>query len=138
MKANDGEFVNGRQRRSHHELFTNALADINPLSYRSGGKPPPRRSDIGFIVKHLPRAVDPETARHGKHNAPTQGGWPRETPQSHATDDETSACVNDSYGRSDRGIQKSVVAETDFALLLPWHSLAGALPRIERISKLGD
>src|SRR5262245_24846964 len=72
---------------------------VNPLSSRSGGKPPPRRSDIGFIVKHLPRAVDPETARHGKHNAPTQGGWPRETPQSHATDDETSACTNGSYGR---------------------------------------
>ena len=111
---------------------------VDPLSDRSGGKPPPRRSDIGFIVKHLPRAVDPETARHGKHNAPTQGGWPRETPQSHATDDETSACVNDSYGRSDQGFEKSVVAEADFALLNSWQSLAGTLPRTERMSKLID
>ena len=27
---------------------------------------PPRCSDVSFIVKHLPRAVDPETAVHGK------------------------------------------------------------------------
>ena len=48
---------------------------VNPLSDRSGGKPPPRCSDIGFIVKHLPRAVDPETARHGKHMLqPREGG----------------------------------------------------------------
>jgi len=41
---------------------------------------PPRCSDIGFIVKHLPRAVDPETALHGKPCAPTQGGWPTRNP----------------------------------------------------------
>jgi hypothetical protein len=52
---------------------------------------PPRCSDVSFIVKHLPRAVDPETALHSKPNAPTQGGWPREIPQFPATDDEASA-----------------------------------------------
>jgi len=30
---------------------------INPLSNRSGDVSPPRRSDIGFIVKHLPKRL---------------------------------------------------------------------------------
>jgi hypothetical protein len=48
---------------------------VNPLSNRSDGKPSPRRSDIGFIVKHLPLAVDPETACRGKHMLqPREGG----------------------------------------------------------------
>jgi hypothetical protein len=52
---------------------------------------PPRCSDVSFIVKHSLCAVDPETALHGKPFAPTQGGWSREIPQFHATDDEASA-----------------------------------------------
>src|SRR4051794_9214656 len=36
---------------------------------------PPRCSDVSFIVKHLPRAVDPETALHGKRMLqPREGG----------------------------------------------------------------
>ena len=54
---------------------------------------PPRCSDVSFIVKHSPCAVDPETALHGKPYAPTQGGWLREIPQFRASDDEASACV---------------------------------------------
>jgi hypothetical protein len=55
---------------------------------------PPRCSDVSFIVKHSPRAVDPETALHGKLYAPTQGGWSREIPQFRAADDEASAYVD--------------------------------------------
>jgi hypothetical protein len=36
---------------------------------------PPRCSDVSFIVKHLPRAVDPETALHSKRMLqPREGG----------------------------------------------------------------
>ena len=52
---------------------------------------PPRCSDIGFIVKRSPCAVDPETALHRKLYAPTQGGWPHEIPQFRAANDEASA-----------------------------------------------
>jgi hypothetical protein len=59
-----------------------SLSPTLPLLRKSAETPerrraPPRCSDVSFIVKHLPRAVDPETAMHGKPNAPTQGGWPR-------------------------------------------------------------
>ncbi len=59
---------------------------VSPSSQKSAETPerrpaPPRCSDIGFIVKHSPRAVDPETALPSEPYAPTQGGWPREIPQ---------------------------------------------------------
>ncbi len=66
----------------------------NPLRHRSGEPSPPRCSDVSFIVKHLPCAVDPETALHGKPYAPTQGGWTRKIPQFRAADDEASAYVD--------------------------------------------
>jgi hypothetical protein len=54
---------------------------------------PLRCSDVSFIVKHLPRAADPEAIARQAY-APTQGGWPHEIPQSRATDDEASAYID--------------------------------------------
>jgi hypothetical protein len=61
-----------------------SLSGLYPLRHRSGEPSPPRCSDVSFIVKHLPCAVDPETALHGKPYAPTQGGWTRESPATRA------------------------------------------------------
>lgn len=35
----------------------------------------PGAQTIGFIVKHLPCTVDPETALHSKRMLQPQGGW---------------------------------------------------------------
>src|SRR6476661_11071193 len=54
---------------------------------------PLRCSDVSFIVKHLPRAADPEAIARQAY-APTQGGWPHEIPQFRAADDEASAYID--------------------------------------------
>ena len=54
---------------------------------------PLRCSDVSFIVKHLPRAADPEAIARQAY-APTQGGWPHEIPQSREADDEASAYID--------------------------------------------
>ena len=101
MTIRVGEWERGRRGDAESQVLTDnrplslsptlPLFVKYPLRHRSGDCSPPRCSDVSFIVKHLPRAVDPETALHGKPYAPTQGGWPREIPQFRAADDEASA-----------------------------------------------
>jgi hypothetical protein len=55
---------------------------------------PPRCSDVSFIVKHLPGAVDPETALHGKRMLqPREGGQAKSRNFARA-DDEASAYID--------------------------------------------
>ncbi len=77
-----------------------SLSPCLPISVPSWSAETPERlaplrcSDIGFIVKHLPSAVDPETALQGKRMLqPREGGRTKSRNLAQA-DDEASAYAN--------------------------------------------
>ena len=87
-RSDQGGMIQGRCRSARGTYVPTCSAETPER--RSA---PLRCSDVSFIVKHLPRAADPEAIAQQAY-APTQGGWPSEIPQSRRADDEASACID--------------------------------------------